>query len=63
MKNRKAQCGYYKVSRFCEFPSILFETAFISNPEEYEWFTSTANMDIAATGITAGIVDFFTKQS
>ncbi|MDF2685695.1 MAG: hypothetical protein K0S55_876, partial [Clostridia bacterium] len=63
LKNRKAQYGYYKVSRFCEFPSILFETAFISNPEEYEWFTSSSNMDIAATGITAGIVAFFTVQS
>ncbi len=60
---RSSKGGYYKVSRFADFPSILFETAFICNPKEYEWFMQSENMDTAASAIVAGIVAYFTKVS
>jgi N-acetylmuramoyl-L-alanine amidase len=60
---RTSKGGYYKVSRFTDFPSILFETAFICNPNEYEWFMQSENMDTAASAIVAGIVAYFTKLS
>ena len=60
---RNYKPGYYKVSRFMEFPSILFETAFISNIYEYEWFTYDANMEKAAKGIVDGIVEYYRLQS
>lgn len=55
--------GYYKVSRFVDFPSILFETAFMSNINDYEWFTDDANMEKAADAIVSGIVEYFRQQS
>lgn len=61
--NRGHKPGYYKVSRFVDFPSILFETAFFSNIFEYEWFTYEENMDLAAQSIVDGIVEYFRLQS
>ena len=61
--NRGHKPGYYKVSRFVDFPSILFETAFISNIKEYEWFTYKENMEKAAQSIVDGIVEFYRVQS
>jgi len=63
LTKRASKPGYYKVSRFPDFPSILFETAFISNPTEYEWFMNEENVDTAASAIVAGIVAYFTKIS
>lgn len=61
--NRGYKPGYYKVSRFVDFPSILFETAFISNINEYEWFTYQENMEKAAQAIVDGIVEYYRIQS
>ena len=61
--NRGHKGGYYKVSRFVDFPSILFETAFISNIEEYEWFTYDENKEKAAQAIVDGIVEYYRLQS
>lgn len=63
LRKRASKCGYYKVSRLCEFPSILFETAFITNPDDFEWFLSDENRDTAADGIVRGIVAFFREQN
>ena len=54
--------GYYKVSLFPDFPSILFETAFLSNIYDYEWFTYPENMEKAADAIVSGIVEYFRQQ-
>jgi N-acetylmuramoyl-L-alanine amidase len=48
---------------FPDFPSILFETAFLSNIYDYEWFTDKANMEKAADAIVDGIVEYFRQQS
>lgn len=61
--NRGHKPGYYKVSRFVDFPSILFETAFISNINEYEWFTYDENKEKAAQAIVDGIVEYYRLQS
>lgn len=60
---RKNMCDYYKVSRLCEFPSILFETAFMSNPKDLAYFMDSNNMDVAATAIANGILAFFREQN
>ena len=62
-RSRKNACDYYKVSRLCEFPSILFETAFMSNPSDLAYFMDDANMDKAATAIAQGILNFFLEQN
>lgn len=60
---RKSVCDYYKVSRLCEFPSILFETAFISNASDLAYFMDDAKMDRAAAAIANGILDYFKEQN
>lgn len=63
LNNRGVSHGYYKVSRFCEFPSVLFETLYTSTPEEFEWYiTSKKNQDSVAEGIANGILAFFQAQ-
>ena len=62
MKKNSYKIGYYKVSMFPDFPSILFETAFLSNIYDYEWFTDEANMEKAADAIVRGIVAYFRQQ-
>ncbi len=62
-KYRKSARDYYKVSRLCEFPSVLFETAFISNAQDLAWFMNDSNMDKAATAIANGIMAYFTEQN
>ncbi|MBO5214259.1 MAG: family 10 glycosylhydrolase [Clostridia bacterium] len=62
-KYRKSARDYYKVSRLCEFPSVLFETAFISNSKDLAWFMSDSNMEKAASAISDGILDFFKEQN
>ncbi len=63
LKKNSYKIGYYKVSMFPDFPSILFETAFLSNIYDYEWFTDEENMEKAADAIVAGIVEYFRQQS
>ena len=63
LKKNSYKIGYYKVSMFPDFPSILFETAFMSNIYDYEWFTDEANMEKAADAIVMGIVEYFSVQS
>lgn len=63
IRKRSVKQGYYKVTRFTEFPSVLFETAFITNPTEYEWFMSDNNIDQAANAIVAGVVTYFQSIS
>ena len=62
-KYRKSERDYYKVSRLCSFPSVLFETAFLSNAKDLAWFMKDSNMDKAAAAITDGIMDFFKEQN
>lgn len=60
---RKSAKDYYKVSRLCEFPSVLFETEYMSNPERLAWFMKDSNMDSTATAIYNGIMAFFNEQN
>ncbi|MBQ1272170.1 MAG: N-acetylmuramoyl-L-alanine amidase, partial [Clostridia bacterium] len=60
---RKSEVGYYKVSRLCEFPSVLLETAFISNQSDLAWFMNDVNMDQAATAIANGLLRYFRDQN
>lgn len=62
-KARKSACDYYKVSRLCEFPSILFETAYMSNPGDLAYFMDEDNMDAAALALAEAIYDFFLAQN
>lgn len=62
LKKNSYKIGYYKVSMFPDFPSILFETAFLSNIYDYEWFTDKSNMEKAADAIVDGIVEYFRQQ-
>ncbi len=60
---RKSARDYYKVSRLCEFPSVLFETAFMSNTKDLAWFMSDSNMEKAAAAISDGILDYLKEQT
>ncbi len=62
-KYRKSARDYYKVSRLCEFPSVLLETAFLSNAKDLAWFMNDSNMDKAATAIVEGLMDYFNEQN
>ena len=62
-KARKSERGYYKVSRLCEFPSVLLETAFISNMSDLAWFMKDSNMDQAATEISDALLEYFRDQN
>ena len=55
--------GYYMVSRFCEFPSVLLETLYVSNQDEFAWYMSSEeNKERVADGIANGILAFFEAQ-
>ncbi len=60
---RKSARDYYKVSRLCEFPSVLFETAFLTNLKDLSWFMDDANMEKAADAIADGVMNFFLEQN
>ncbi len=60
---RKSERGHYKVSRLCEFPSVLLETAFISNQSDLAWFMNDSNMNKAATAIANGLLSYFQDQN
>lgn len=63
LRKNRSICDYYKVSRLCEFPSILFETAFISNPNDFAYFLKDENMQFAANAIADGILAFVKEQN
>lgn len=62
-KYRKSARDYYKVSRLCEFPSVLLETDYMSNPNRLAWFMNDSNMEKTATAIANGIMTFFEEQN
>jgi N-acetylmuramoyl-L-alanine amidase len=55
------QAGF-AVLKAPDIPSILVETAFISNPQEEKRLNSDAYQDKLASAIVAGIKDYFAKQ-
>ena len=59
-KNEVEQAGF-AVLKAPDIPSILIETAFISNPEEEKRLTNKAFQEKMADAIGAGIVDYFRK--
>ncbi len=60
-KNRVEQAGF-AVLKAPEIPSILIETAFISNPQEEKKLNNEAYQDQIAEAILAGIKDYFAKN-
>lgn len=59
-KNDIEQAGF-AVLKAPDIPSILVETAFISNPEEEKRLTDEAYQDKLADSIVSGIKDYFAK--
>lgn len=60
-KNRVEQAGF-AVLKAPDIPSILVETAFISNPEEEAKLRSNANLDKLAQAMLTGIDRYFTAN-
>ena len=60
-KGRVEQAGF-AVLKAPDIPSILVETAFISNPDEEKRLTDDAYQDKMAAAITAGIKRYFDKK-
>jgi N-acetylmuramoyl-L-alanine amidase len=60
-KNRVEQAGF-AVLKAPDIPSILIETAFISNPQEEKRLNSEAYQEQIADAILAGIKDYFAKN-
>ncbi len=60
-KGRVEQAGF-AVLKAPDIPSILVETAFISNPDEEKRLTDNAYQDKMAAAITAGIKRYFDKK-
>ena len=60
-KNRVEQAGF-AVLKAPDIPSILIETAFISNPQEEKRLNDEAYQERIAEAILAGIRDYFAKN-
>jgi N-acetylmuramoyl-L-alanine amidase len=60
-KNKVEQAGF-AVLKAPDIPSILIETAFISNPQEEKRLNSEAYQEQIADAILAGIKDYFAKN-
>ena len=60
-KNRVEQAGF-AVLKAPDIPSILIETAFISNPQEEKKLNDEAYQERIAEAILAGIKDYFAKN-
>lgn len=58
-KNRGARFASFYVLRYTNMPSILIETAFISNPVEEMLLSSVDGRDNAAESICDGILKYF----
>ncbi len=58
LNDRGANCNYFAVNRGRTFPSVLVETAFISNPDEVKLLASEQGQDKIATGILKGIQNY-----
>ncbi len=61
-KNRVEQAGF-AVLKAPDIPSILIETAFISNPQEEKKLNDETYQERIADAILAGIKDYFSKNS
>ncbi|MCB2263489.1 MAG: N-acetylmuramoyl-L-alanine amidase [Candidatus Thiosymbion ectosymbiont of Robbea hypermnestra] len=61
-KNKVQKAGFV-VLKAPDIPSMLIETAFISNPEEEKRLRSKAHQAKLANAILAGIKSYFTKYS
>jgi N-acetylmuramoyl-L-alanine amidase len=57
-KNKVERAGF-AVLKAPDIPSILVETAFISNPEEERLLRSPSHQDRLANAMLAGIKDYF----
>lgn len=60
-KNRIERAGF-AVLKAPDIPSILIETAFISNPEEEQLLRSTAHQQRIAEAVLSGIQDYFASS-
>ena len=60
-KNQVEQAGF-AVLKAPDIPSILIETAFISNPEEEKRLNDEAYQEKMAEAIIAGIRKYFSKN-
>jgi N-acetylmuramoyl-L-alanine amidase len=60
-KNRVEQAGF-AVLKAPDIPSILIETAFISNPQEEKKLNDESYQERIAEAILAGIKDYFSKN-
>ena len=60
-KDHVEQAGF-AVLKAPDIPSILVETAFISNPEEEKKLTDEAYQDKLASAILSGVKTYFDKQ-
>jgi N-acetylmuramoyl-L-alanine amidase len=60
-KNRVEQAGFV-VLKAPDIPSILIETAFISNPQEEKKLNDESYQERIAEAILAGIKDYFSKN-
>ena len=61
--NRGAKFGYMYVTRYMDFPAVLVECGYISNPTELTLLQKASTQKNLARYITAGIVDYFESNS
>jgi len=63
--NRFERAARYQMLFMCrshKFPSALIEMSFISNPDEYEFTTTTIGIQRSAEGLAKGIVQWIDNQ-
>lgn len=64
--NRKAmgvrRANYY-VTRGTWTPSILVETGFVPNPDEFEWLTDENSQTVLAKSLADGVVKYFSRPN
>jgi N-acetylmuramoyl-L-alanine amidase len=62
MRKREVQQAPFLVLKSPDIPSVLVETAYISNPREEAALRSTKHQSSLATALRQGIVDYFTAN-
>lgn len=60
--SRKVEQAGFAVLKAPDIPSILVETAFISNPQEENFLRSPANQRQIARAIFSGVNDYFSTN-
>ena len=62
-KDSGARFANFALTRMWEFPSVLMELMFMTNPHEYEWLCVEYNQQVMADALADGILKYLYAES